>query len=698
MGHHSLLCRSNPPQFSTKMHFVRGSAHHLHGNHGDLKLYCCAATTPSIKNRKSKVRANQLCSAIHVSRKLLSPMYVHSSRYTYLDCSPTISVFGPTCAPIGHWACPLSDIASLAQWSDYGLKVSRHKTHDESGASFAMEVTVACVIGWASFAMEVTDCDAEHTRSTQTCASGVLHLLVFLECKAPLHVASDWDHWVYITKSAIELEQNFSSLLVRYKAKFQQATHSALSKILYNYKMCGKTSVMTTMAIQEVSEAVASIIRHSTRNELRTMCVQQLQQQMGLVAPSSDMNVFSLQVSTTLSKLLSKPNFSMKECSSSVVAQDPYLDVEIALSAHSYQNEDSPLISDASLEQVAEYDSEPVYAHAGLVSTASVQSTTRSPVEWAQHAVTHLMGPREHADSFKRLTEAGCIDFIPGQMQGQSGQMQGQSGQMQGQSGQMQGQSGQMQGQSGQMQGQSGQIQGQSGERQDTMLLTGTDEGSTKASCVEGGLGQQEITRLWEDWSDTGSDGRGISVAGDEEDSGDEEVFSNGSKDFSDDCEEDFSGHESERIFSDTGNKEDSSGTEYKEGFEEDNFSTGDEEELCSIGDELDFSDEEGLGVNGNCIGDNFSDECRNSSNDDDVDLRSKHNHSTINDLCMNAECENSPTADSTVAMHTNVIHRQRSSPAHSALVPPQCEPCSPMNAAQDSDAEWDSLDTSLST
>ena len=462
---------------------------------------------------------------------------------------------------------------------------------------------------------------------------------------------------------------------------------------------------------------------------------------MGLVAPSSDMNVSSLQVSTILSKLLSKPNFSMKECSSSVVAQDPYLDVEIALSAHSYQNEDSPLISDVSLEQVAEYDSEPVYAHAGLVSTASVQSTTRSPVEWAQHAVTHLMGPREHADSFKRLTEAGCIDFIPGQMQGQSGQMQGQSGQMQGQSdqmqgqsgqmqgqsgqmqgqsgqmqdqsgqmqgqsgqmqgqsGQMQGQSGQMQGQSGQMQGQSGQMQGQSGERQDTMLLTGTDEGSTKASCVEGSLGQQEITRLWEDWSDTGSDGRGISVAGDEEDSGDEEVFSNGSKDFSDDCEEDFSGHESERIFSDTGNKEDSSGTEYKEGFEEDNFSTGDEEELCSIGDELDFSDEEGLGVNGNCIGDNFSDECRNSSNDDeDVDLRSKHNHSTINDLCMNAECENSPTADSTVAMHTNVIHRQRSSPAHSALVPPQCEPCSPMNAAQDSDAEWDSLDTSLST
>ena len=103
----------------------------------------------------------------------------------------------------------------------------------------------------ASFAMEVTDCDAEHTRSTQTCASGVLHLLVFLECKAPLHVASDWDHWVYITKSAIELEQNFSSLLVRYKAKFQQAAHSALSKILYNYKMCEK--VMSGMFVGDWS-------------------------------------------------------------------------------------------------------------------------------------------------------------------------------------------------------------------------------------------------------------------------------------------------------------------------------------------------------------------------------------------------------------------------------------------------------------
>lgn len=162
---------------------------------------------------------------------------------------------------------------------------------------------IALCLG-VSFAMEVTDCDAENTRHTLTCTSGVLHLLVFLECKAPLHIASDWEQWAYITKSAIELEQNFSSLLAHYKAKFQQASHSALSKVLYNYKTCKKvmlslgpkydsfvhatlsmqTSVVTTMAIQEVSEAVASIINHSTRNELRTMCAQQLQQQVSAMS------------------------------------------------------------------------------------------------------------------------------------------------------------------------------------------------------------------------------------------------------------------------------------------------------------------------------------------------------------------------------------------------------------------------------
>ena len=162
----------------------------------------------------------------------------------------TISVFGPTVFASLAWsgAHLLSDITSLVQWSDYGLKASGPTTAAEGGAKCGPNTaTPYLYTTGASLAVQVTDCRAGSACGTQARAQATLHILVFLEGEVPSHATSGWDQWACITKMAVQLEKNFGGLLACHKAKFQQASCSALNKILHNYKTCEKVSTTWTI-------------------------------------------------------------------------------------------------------------------------------------------------------------------------------------------------------------------------------------------------------------------------------------------------------------------------------------------------------------------------------------------------------------------------------------------------------------------